>query len=49
MSRPRPRPASAPSRPWLIRAVVVAAVLVVVAALAVTLATGTLFTAPGGS
>lgn len=43
----RPRaPKRPPSRPWVIRAIVVVAVLVVVAALVVTIASGTLFTAP---
>lgn len=33
---------------WAVRAILVVAVLVVAAALVVTIATGTLFTAPGG-
>lgn len=43
--RRAPRPVRV-SRPWVVRSIVVLAVLVVVAALVVTIATGTLFTAP---
>ena len=41
----RVRPASAP---WVTRTIVIAAVLIVVAALVITVATGTLFTTPSG-
>lgn len=45
------RPAAASRRPtprWAVRAIVAVAVVVVVAALVITIATGTLFTAPAG-
>ena len=35
-----------PARPWVMRTIVVLAVVVVVVALAITVATGTLFTSP---
>lgn len=49
MSRrpPRERPERAAGPAWLVRAIVAFAVLVLVAALVISIATGTLFTAPG--
>lgn len=42
------KPVRKASRPWVTRTIVIGAIVVVVAALAITIATGTLFTTPSG-
>ncbi len=47
MRAPASGPDRAPSRPWVVRLIVIAAVVVVVGGVVAAIATGTLFAAPG--